>query len=612
MGGAVDHRGWRRAVTPNEPIRIEPDYRDNWGELRTAPQDTVSRLGAALEASAQGGTAIRCFVPEALKGGERLWGISVQLYALRSPRNWGIGDFTDLRNLVVRAALLGADFIGLNPLHALYAGDPSRISPYAPSSREFLNVLYIDPLAMRSFAIAAAARRSIAAARFQNRLAALRDTELVAYVEVARCKDAIFREMFSAFEALRARAPRHALIAAFDRFVAERGESLRRFAMFQALSCSEHFGPNWMAWPAAFHDPDGEAVQDFAAGHAAEIRYHAFLQWEADVQLEACAATARNAGMRLGLYLDLAIGAPPESAEGWASRRAMIPGFHIGAPPDNLSREGQDWGLAAYDPYTLARTGYAALRSVLGAVMRHAAVLRIDHILGFCRLFLVPAGHSPREGTYLRLPVEALCDALALESVARHCLIVGEDLGTIPPDFQGLLAARSILSYRLLIFARDGERFLAPEEYPRDALVAVATHDLPPLLGYWSGSDLRLRTQHGLWPDEPAREQAFAERERERTALARVLQSAGFACDDGDSLSVAAHQFLARTPCRLLLVQMEDLAGEERQVNLPGTGDAVANWRRKLGRDFVAVLEDSRAAAILAAIRRERPSGRGS
>jgi len=612
MDRPLDACGKPRAVTADSAIRVEPDYRDAWGHPRAAPPETVSQLGAALALSAREGTMVRCFEPNGLKGGERLWGISVQLYALRSPRNWGIGDFTDLQNLVARTALLGADFIGLNPLHALYAGDPLRISPYAPSSREFLNTLYIDPLAMQAIAIAPAARRSVAAARFQDFLTALRATELVEYVRVARCKEAIFREIFAAFEALRARAPRHAMVAAFDRFVQERGESLQRFAAFQALSCSETFGPGWMSWPEAYHDPSGDAVRDFATRNSAEIRYHAFLQWEADAQLANCAQVARASGMRLGLYLDLAIGAPPESAETWGSRHKTIAGFHIGAPPDNLSLEGQDWGLAAYDPYALARTGYRPLRAILDAVMRHAAIIRIDHILGFYRLFLVPVGHSPRDGVYLRLPVEALCDALGLESVARRCLVVGEDLGTIPEDFQGLLATRNILSYRLLIFARDGERFIAPEEYPRDALVAIGTHDLPPLLGYWSASDLRMRSERGLFSDDQTRQLAFAERERDRAALAAALRNAGFECLDDRSLLAAAHGFLARTPCRLFLVQMEDLACEERQVNVPGTGDPVPNWRRKLSRDVEAILDDPRAAAVLAAVQRERPSGRGA
>lgn len=597
-------------MTAKDAIRIEPEYRDTWGISRPAPPETVSRLSAALEHSAREGTLVRCFEPNCLKGGARLWGISVQLYALRSPRNWGIGDFTDLQTLLVRAALLGADFISLNPLHALYAGDPSRISPYAPSSREFLNTLYVDPLAMQALAIAPAARRSIATARFQDFLADLRATELVEYVRVARCKDAIFRKIFGAFEALRARAPRHAMVASFDRFVEERGASLQRFAAFQALSCSEALGPNWMSWPKAYHDPAGDAVQEFSVREAAEIRYHAFLQWEADAQLANCAQVARNSGMRLGLYLDLAIGAPPESAEAWGNRHATIPGFHIGAPPDNLSLEGQDWGLAAYEPYAAARSGHGSLRAILSAVMRHAAIVRIDHILGFYRLFLVPAGQSPREGVYLRLPVHALCDALALESNARRCLVVGEDLGTIPQDFQGLLAARNILSYRLLIFAREGERFVAPEEYPRDALVAIGTHDLPPLLGYWSASDLKMRAELGQFSDDQTRQRAFEERERDRAALTAALRHAGFASDDTESVLAAAHGFLARTPCRLLLVQMEDLAGEDRQVNVPGTGDPVPNWRRKLGRDVEAILDAPRAAAILAAVRRERPSRR--
>jgi 4-alpha-glucanotransferase len=311
--------------------------------------------------------------------------------------------------------------------------------------------------------------------------------------------------------------------------------------------------------------------------------------------------------MRIGLYLDMAIGTAPESAESWGEQRTIIPRFHIGAPPDAWNEAGQDWGLAVYNPFALARSGYGIFRRILGAVMRHAGSIRIDHVLGLYRLFLVPAGKSPSDGAYLRLPVSALCDALALESSAKRCLIVGEDLGTVPPDFPALLAARNIMSCRLLIFAKDGERFLAPHEYPSNALVATGTHDLPPLLGYWSEVDLASRAQLGLFPDDATRQRAVDERVADRAAMTAALQEAGFSSADSASLVAAAYGFLARTPCRLLLVQMEDLALESNQVNIPGSGDDCPNWRRKLGRDIDDVFADPRATAVLDAIRRERP-----
>lgn len=592
-------------------IWVEREYRDAWGTMRNSPEDTVALLEGALERSIPDGKAYRCFEPDWMARGQRGWGIAVQLYSLRSSRNWGIGDFTDLQELVRHAAREGADFVGVNPLHALYAAEPRRFSPYSPSSREFINVLYIDPAAMQSFAIAPAAQRSIVGQRFQRVLASLRDAEFVDYLQVAACKEAIFRIVFNAFDALCAREPQHALAIAFDRFVKERGEALQRFAIFQALSCADNFDPNWLSWPAEYRDPTGDAVRRFAETNPEAVRYHAFLQWEADIQLGACAAASREAGMRIGLYLDLAIGTAPESAECWSEQRNIIAGFHIGAPPDDWNELGQDWGLAVYNPYALARSGHAVLRRILGGVMRHAASIRIDHVHGLNRLFLVPMGKKPQEGAYLHLPVEALCDALALESQANRCLIIGEDLGTVPEEVPALLAARNILSCRLLIFAKDRGRFLAPDEYQPNALVSVGTHDLPTLLGYWSGTDLDFRTELGLFPDAALRQRAIEERAADRAAITTVLQAAGFSCDDPAALMAAAHGFLARTPCRLMMVQMEDLAFERNQVNVPASGDNYPNWRHKLGRESAAIFADPRAASVLSAIRKERPGEAG-
>ena len=598
-------------------IRIESEYRDGWGNQCIAPAATVARLEAALqhmERSAALPAAsldedLRCFEPTWMARGERHWGITAQLYGLRSARNWGIGDFTDLQQLVRIAARDGADFVGLNPLHALYASDPTRFSPYSPSSREFLNVLYIDPEAMRALALARETRDRIDTPEFQARLAALRALDLVDYPGVAACKDEIFRLVFDALWARRANQPDHPLARAFHQFAAERGQALRRFAIFQALSCA-HAAPSWMAWPAEYHDPDGDAVHGFAELHPREIAYHEFLQWEADAQLRDCANAARDAGMKIGLYLDLAVGTAPESAEAWSEQTNIIRGFHIGAPPDAWNDNGQDWGLAVYDPYAFARWDYRVMRRVLRALMRHAAALRIDHVLGFHRLFVVPAGATPREGVYLRQSAKGLFDALAVESNAHRCLVIGEDLGAVPEGFAELLAAHNILSCRLLIFARDGKRFLTPDEYPPKALVSVGTHDLPPLLGYWAGTDISLRAALSPHRDEGAKQKGLEERAADREAMLAALTGAGFSVrDQPDDLARAAHGFLARSRSQLLAVQMEDLAFEQNQPNLPGSGDLYPNWRRKLARNLDAIFADPRAASLLAAIRRERPSG---
>jgi len=591
-----------------EAIRVERQYRDAWGNMQNSPEEVVASLEEALRRSSSDNRPFRSFEPEWAARGERVWGVAVQLYGVRSPRNWGIGDFTDLKALIQRAALEGADFVGVSPLHALYAAEPLRISPYSPSSREYLNVIYIDPEKMQGFDFAPEARAAIMEPAFQRILTSLREAPLVDYLSVHAAKDRIFRLVFDAFEVLRLAEPDHPLALAFTHFIKEEGEALRRFTVYQALSSTPGFGVNWRSWPEEYRDPSGASVRRFGEENDKEVRYHGFLQWEADAQLASCAAAAAEAEMRIGLYLDVAVGTPPESAESWSEQSNIIPGYHIGAPPDAWNENGQDWGLAVYDPYALARAGYDFFRRILGAVMRHAGAIRIDHVLGFYRLYLVPEGRKPTEGVYLNLPVGALCNALARESNGKECLIIGEDLGTVPEGFSALLAEHIIHSYRLLIFAKDGGRFLAPEEYPPGALIAVSTHDLPPLLGYWGETDLRLRTELAIYPNDDTRQRALDERKADRAAMEAALTAAGYHfTEDPVSLAAAAYGFLARTPSRLLLVQMEDLTLEQEQPNIPGSGDRYPNWRRKLSMEIDAIFDDPRAAAVTAAIRRERP-----
>jgi (1->4)-alpha-D-glucan 1-alpha-D-glucosylmutase len=601
----------------SDDIDIIRAYHDAWGHHRDVPDNTIHRLEEALRRNASEtpaqppSEACRCFEPAWMAQQQRRWGIAVQLYGLRSPRNWGIGDFSDLRQLVQLAGQRGADFVGVNPLHALYAAEPRRYSPYSPSSREFLNVLYIDPDAMQALAISPTARAHIAAPAFQEKLQALRDAALVDYEAVAHIKREAFRLIFIDFATFCAREPDHPVVQAFAHFAKERGEVLRRFAIYQALSCQPGFGDNWMSWPEEFRDPGGAAAHDYAKADPLAVAYHEFLQWEADVQLGDCAAASRAAGMSIGLYLDIAVGAGPESTEGWSEQSNIVPGFHIGAPPDLWNEAGQDWGLAVFDPYALRNDSYRVLRRILRALMRHATALRIDHVLGFYRLFLVPSGGKPIDGVYLRQPAESLCNALAEESRANKCLIIGEDLGTVPEEFPGLLARHNILSCRLLIFARDGDRFLAPHEYPRNALVSIATHDLPPLIGFIEGVDIETRKQLGVYEDEGRYRQALQEREQERQRLRDAIQAQGFSTgEDIVGIVSAAYGFLARTPCALLIVQMEDLALEREQPNMPGTNDLQhPNWRRKLSRKLDDIFAAPSSDTILDAVRRERSRG---
>ena len=602
-------------------LGIETTYHDAWGVLRAVPSDTIERLSNALTAvgdfsgvprsASSPATPRRCFMPEWMRRGERLWGLAAQLYAVRSAGNWGIGDFTDLRRLVEQTAAAGGDFVAINPLHAMFAAEPEQYSPYAPSSREFLNVLYIDVSAMRSYARCRSAHQTVADPSFQARLRGLRAAALVDYPAISACKAHLFKILFDWFENLRASEPDDPMAVDFQRYVEKQGMPLRHFAVYQALSCEPDFGTDWTRWPKMYRDPDGAAVTAFLARESKSVRYHAFLQWEADRQLADAASAARAAGMRIGLFRDLALGAPYRSADGWAQQRGMISDFHIGAPPDQWNDRGQDWGLAAENPLFSGPDAYRTFGRVLAQNMRHAGALRIDHVLGLNRLFLIPAGGGPADGAYLRYPAEALCGAVAETSLMQECMVVGEDLGTVPTGFRQLIGTHGILSYRLLIFATapDG-RFLAPGEYPADALVAISTHDLPTWHGFWSAHDIEMKHDLGLYPDERAYRHALALRDIDRRHLSAALEASDLAsAGDSRGLLPLVLQFLARAPSRLLTVQLEDLSGELDQPNLPGTVDIHPNWRRRLSHEIDEIFQRPWAQASLAAVRRERPSG---
>jgi len=594
-------------AAPSAEAGIALGYHDAFGVWREVPDATLERLLQALgppRPAAEAPPAARCFRPDWMARGERSWGVAVQLYSLRSGRNWGIGDFGDLRLLLERLGAAGADVVALNPLHALFAAEPRRISPYAPASREFLNTLYIDVTAMRAWADAGAAQALVAAPDFQSALAELRRGDLVDYAAVTTRKEIAFRAVFAEFERRAATDAGYAPAQEFERYRRERGAPLLNFATYQALSMQPGFGTDWRRWPDGYRDPGAPEVAAFQQQHAGEIRYHQFLQWEAEAQLEACAAAARGAGMRLGLCIDLAVGAELASGEGWAEQSGMIADFHIGAPPDPWNENGQDWGLAAYNPLRMRESAAASFRRILRASMRHAGAVRIDHILGLSRLFLVPAGGKPADGAYLRFPLELLYGALAAESIDNRCLIVGEDLGTVPEGFRERMAAQGILAYRLLIFGADGEgRVLPPESYPADAVASFSTHDLPTFRGYMAGRDLATRSALGLYPDDAARARAAAARESERQRLLEALRQV----DPTPDALAAAYRFLARTPCSLLLAQMEDLAREADQPNLPGTADEYPNWRRKLSRDLESLLAEEGVAELLRLLQAERP-----
>jgi len=563
----------------------------------------------------------RCYQPPALAEGARVWGLGVQLYGVRSQRNWGMGDFTDLRALVDVGAELGADIIGVNPLHALFAHKPAQASPYSPSSRLYLNLLYIDIEDVADYGECEEARRGVGDAEFQAALRALRAADLVDYPAVAERKLKILELLFRHFR-------EHHLVArsargrAFLAYRHEQGHALRSYALFEALQ--EHFQAEdakvwgWPVWPEEYRDPASPAVAALAAEKQVRCEFFEYTQWLADLQLDAIGQRSWERDLRVGLYTDLAVGVDAGGAETWANQSLYALAARIGAPPDEYNLKGQDWGLPPLIPQRLIDAAYAPFIATLRHNMRHAGALRIDHVMGLMRLFWVPPGRPPEEGAYVMYPYRDLLAILALESQRNQCMVIGEDLGTVPDEIRAALQPLGVLSYRLFYFERspDGS-FLPPAQFPPQALVAITTHDLPPLYGYWAGVDIERRVELELFPSEAARSQQIVARAQERAQLLLALEReqllpAGLRPDPvavpkmTDELMVALHTYLARSAAELMLVQPEDIFGQCEQANLPGTVDQHPNWRRKLALNIDAWRDDRRIQALTQVLRAER------
>jgi 4-alpha-glucanotransferase len=518
----------------------------------------------------------------------RSWGIAVQLYGIRSHRNWGHGDFTDLAKLIDIASAVGASAIGLNPLHALFDDWAEEASPYFPSSRLFLNPLYIDIEAIPEIP-------RDALADFASSVAALRQRDLVDYAGVARCKTKTLRLAFDAFRKLATEARRQQ----FEDFKRARGPMLQSFTAFEVLR--RRFGKPWWEWPVELRKPDETVLRDALSTDADERDYHAFVQWIADQQLSACRTRAQDAGLPIGLYLDVAVGVRADGFDAWSNQEFILPSLEIGAPPDQLNTEGQRWGLAGVNPLSLIENDCAPFREVLRASMQHAGAIRIDHILGLKRFYLIPRGVRADQGAYVRFPFEALLAAASEESNASRCIVIGEDLGTVPPGFQDTLARYGIWSFQVMLFQRAADGgFLAQDHYRENALVTFATHDLPTFAGWMSGRDLAVKRGLGLDPGETDHDRAAA-----KEALGRAMAWRGL--PNVDCLSVT--RFLADTPSRLLMVSLEDALGVVEQVNLPGTIDEHPNWRRRLAVSLEDLLRASTLRAIATVM---ETSGRNS
>jgi glycogen debranching enzyme GlgX/4-alpha-glucanotransferase len=550
---------------------------------------------------------------EAKAASRKRFGVAAQLYALRrvgeSGADQGIGDFSTLALAGEKAGGAGAAYLGVSPLHMLFPGDRERASPYYPSDRRFLDPILIDALDDASLPRDAAVDAALAA--LAPAFSATAATKSVDYEAVWRAKRVALEARFAAFARARAARPGDPLIADYHAFARSGGEALRRFAAFQTAADGEA-GEDWRSWPQALQDGEAKAIDDAIARSRQGFEFALFCQWLADRQLSRAAERARRQGLEIGFYRDLAVGSAPDGAEAWAHAPILARGVTIGAPPDPFSVQGQNWSLPAPNPLAGAREGWSSLSGLYRANMRHAGMLRIDHAMGLRRLFLIPEGAKPAEGAYLSYPLDDLVGHIALESHRAQCMVVGEDLGTVPEGFRDRMTRANIAGMRVLWFERDGPKVRPPETYPALSVACIATHDLATLAGWWQGADIAERLSLGRLTLAGAGDE-IARRREEKQGLIAALVGAGLIdlapSEDAplsDAIAAAIHALVGGAGSILAHAQFDDLVGETVQTNLPGTDRERPNWRIKLEPDVAAAFAHNRARAIVAGLAKGR------
>jgi 4-alpha-glucanotransferase len=549
----------------------------------------------------------RCLSIDDIAPGERLAGLTAQIYGLRRPGDCGIGDMSGVSVLARRAGALGIAALGLSPAHALFSADHSHFSPYSPSNRLFYNPLLADPAAVFGDARIECAR---SAAGLDDDARALETAALIDWPKAARNKTALLHRLFDDFVAHDLAGTSASDVAIdFAAFRAKAGAALEQHALFEALHAaqlkSDPAAWHWQTWPAPWRDPHGDAVQRFAQDHRRDVLFHIFLQWIADRSFAKAQQQAKADGMRIGLVADLAVGMSPSGSYAWASGDTLLGGLQIGAPPDLFNLNGQSWGLTTFSPYALREVGFAPFIATLRACLRHAGGVRIDHVLGFKRIWVIPEGAESTEGAYLTYPLDDLFRLTALESHRHRAVVIGEDLGTVPRGFRARLKRAGIYGMNVLWFERTKKRFRPPAVWQPEAIAMTSTHDLATVAGWWRGCDLKLRSQLRMLADLA---QAQAERNTDRKALWRAFASAKVAdgdlppADDGRRAADAAVKFIAATPSRLALLPLEDALASEQQPNLPGTIDEHPNWRRRYPGDAGELLDSSDVPKRLASL----------
>ncbi len=542
------------------PPVTEPGYH----HLEIAGGDTILAVAPA-----------RAFTLEDAAQGSKLWGLAVQLYGLRR-EGAGIGDFAGLASFVRQAAGLGADAVAISPVHAQFSNNVTRFGPYAPSSRAAFNIMHIaEPVTGD-------------------------DGDIIDWPRLGAAKLQALRAAYAGFS-------QHEHLASYRQTA---GAGVELHAVFEALQAeilkTQPDAYDWRHWPTAYRNPHSPEVQAFRRSHADEIAFHYYLQYRAETELATAQTAARDSGMKIGLITDLAVGTDPAGSHSWSRPDDLLRGLEIGAPPDLINREGQGWGITAFSPHGLRASGYAGFIEMLRHALRHAGGVRIDHVMGLARLWVIPAGYGAKQGAYLRLPSQDLLRLVALESQRHRAVILGEDLGTLPEGYHGQLAAAGIAGLRVMWFERTGDHFNPPANWTRTAVAMTTTHDLPTVAGWWQGTDIAWRARLGMAGD------SAEVRAADRAELWAAFRSSGAAHapipnpDDGAAAADAAAAHLGTANSLLALLPLEDALGLTEQPNLPGTTDEHPNWRRRLPADTDALLTRPDVVQRLATLNKAR------